>query len=260
MEASLMAKIKPHKNVISIIGLAQDADSMEIVMEFAARGSLETFVARNFANGIPEALIFRFAIGIARGMASLAEQKIVHRDLAARNVLLTSALEPKISDFGLSRNIDTGADSGKTVTNVGPVRWMSPENIASLIYGEKSDVWSYAATLVELLSGDIPYGQKVETVDIIVGLRDHGWNPLLFPRRVGKEAREPSWVATAPPYLVDLMRKCFAAKPSDRPSFNQIIIFLLENIPEKVARAESRREKRIMKREKVLAALDEIVV
>jgi serine/threonine protein kinase len=88
---------------------------MSILMEFAARGSLEGFVHKNYGK-ITDTLLFRFAIGVARGMASLSEQKIVHRDLAARNILLDSTLEPKISDFGLSRDVDTG-DSGKTKSN-----------------------------------------------------------------------------------------------------------------------------------------------
>jgi serine/threonine protein kinase len=41
----------------------------------------------------------RIVEGVARGMLHLHLENIVHRDLAARNVLLTEALEPKISDF-----------------------------------------------------------------------------------------------------------------------------------------------------------------
>jgi serine/threonine protein kinase len=114
-EAAIMTKLKPHRNVVAIFGLAVEGDKMSILMEFAARGSLEGFVHKNYGK-ITDTLLFRFAIGVARGMASLSEQKIVHRDLAARNILLDSTLEPKISDFGLSRDVDTG-DSGKTKSN-----------------------------------------------------------------------------------------------------------------------------------------------
>lgn len=50
-------------------------------------------------------------------------EKIIHRDLAARNVLLTESLEPKISDFGLSR-VDVHEDANKTTAVVGPLKWM----------------------------------------------------------------------------------------------------------------------------------------
>ena len=51
---------------------------------------------------------------------------MIHRDLAARNILLTGDIQPKISDFGYSRainNVDTGA---QTVSDTGPLKWMSP--------------------------------------------------------------------------------------------------------------------------------------
>lgn len=252
-EASIMSKIVPHKNVIGIYGLAQDADSMQIVMEFAARGSLESFVNKHH-DKVTETILYRFSLGIARGMASLASQHIIHRDLAARNVLLDSTFEPKISDFGLSR--ENEQDSGKTTTNVGPIRWMAPENFR-LTYSEKSDVWSFGATIVEMLTGTLPYGDSLDLVDVIVGVRDSGWNPIYYPRKIGKDPSQPRWVNYAPDYLVNLLRKCFEVDAANRMPFAEIVSYLLEHMPEEVAKSEARREKRRIKREKVLNAIDE---
>ena len=49
---------------------------------------------------------------------------IVHRDLAARNILLSSTLDAKISDFGMSRKLDHIGDANKTQQDVGPIKWM----------------------------------------------------------------------------------------------------------------------------------------
>jgi len=58
-------------------------------------------------------------------MKHLHLEGIIHRDLAARNILLTEALEPKVSDFGMSRAV--GAQNveevQKTQSTVGPIRW-----------------------------------------------------------------------------------------------------------------------------------------
>lgn len=62
--------------------------------------------------------------GIALGMYHLHTENIVHRDLATRNVLMTSHYQPKISDFGMSRLVDSADSQSTTLTAVGPLRWM----------------------------------------------------------------------------------------------------------------------------------------
>ena len=57
-------------------------------------------------------------------MLHLSFEEIVHRDLAARNILLSSALDAKISDFGMSRKLDHIGDANKTQQDIGPIKWM----------------------------------------------------------------------------------------------------------------------------------------
>ena len=57
-------------------------------------------------------------------MLHLSFEGIVHRDLAARNILLSSTLDAKISDFGMSRKLDHIGDANKTQQEVGPLKWM----------------------------------------------------------------------------------------------------------------------------------------
>ena len=58
------------------------------------------------------------------GMLHLSFEGIVHRDLSARNILLSSTLDAKISDFGMSRKLDHVGDANKTQQEVGPLKWM----------------------------------------------------------------------------------------------------------------------------------------
>jgi serine/threonine protein kinase len=256
-EAAIMAKLKQNRNVVAIYGLAVEGEKMSIMMEFAARGSLETFVQKHQGK-IPETFLFRVAIGMARGMAGLAAQKIVHRDLAARNVLLDSTFEPKISDFGLSRDIDAEETAGKTTSQTGPIRWMAPEALRQT-YSEKSDVWAYGCVLVEILSGDSPYGD-VDLPDIVIGVRDNRWTPLNVRDAIRAAKCNFSWMETAPAYLLKLAEMCFEKDPDDRPTFTSIVQHLEENIPEHVATVEARREKQREKRAKLIEAIDQIVV
>jgi serine/threonine protein kinase len=256
-EAAIMAKLKQNRNVIAIYGLAVEGDKMSILMEFAARGSLEAFVGKNKGK-TPETLLFRWAIGIARGMAGLAAQKIIHRDLAARNVLLDSTFEPKISDFGLSRDIDQEETGGKTTSNTGPIRWMPRESLKQQ-YSEKSDVWAYGCVLVEILSGESPFGE-IDLPDIVVGVRDNDWTPLRIGNTTQATKCDLSWMESAPSYLIKLAEMCFEKSPEDRPTFSHIIQYLEDHIPDHVAKIEARREKARQKRTRLLEALDEIVV
>ena len=57
-------------------------------------------------------------------MLHLSFEGIVHRDLAARNILLSSTLDSKISDFGMSRKLDHIGDANKTQQDIGPIKWM----------------------------------------------------------------------------------------------------------------------------------------
>jgi serine/threonine protein kinase len=68
-----------------------------VITEFLVRGSLFNYLKQH--HDIEPALKLRIIFGIAKGMFHIHLEDIVHRDLATRNVLLSSTLEPKISDF-----------------------------------------------------------------------------------------------------------------------------------------------------------------
>jgi serine/threonine protein kinase len=109
---------------------------LSIITEFCAGGSLFTLL--HSKKEIPWKVIVKIIKGCAAGMLHLQREHIIHRDLAARNILLTEVYDPKISgkflvmldcllniqpDFGMSR-VAQLEDGGKTMTAVGPLKWM----------------------------------------------------------------------------------------------------------------------------------------
>src|SRR3989338_8182195 len=105
----------------------------------------------------PSSLLLRMLRDAAAGILHLHEEGVIHRDIAARNFLLASDFTVVISDFGTSRVCESEEDGGSTVSNVGPVRWMAPEALRDSVYSASSDVWSFAAFLVEILTKNVPY-------------------------------------------------------------------------------------------------------
>lgn len=69
-------------------------------------------------------------------------------------MLITESFDPKISDFGFSRESDSEQNITETV--VGPLKWMAPECFQRQ-YSQKSDVWAFGVTVVEILTQNIPF-------------------------------------------------------------------------------------------------------
>jgi alpha-tubulin suppressor-like RCC1 family protein len=225
-EAALMTGIPPHKNVVRTFGMCQEVNNFSLVMEYVPNGSLDSFATRTvFTPGSswdPLAQ-YRIILGISRGMAHLAANGIVHRDLAARNVLLSARLEAKISDFGMSRVV--GAESsGATKADVGPIKWMPPESIATRVYSEKSDVWSFGVVLYEMLCGTEPYMDQ-ELLQIAVSVRDQGLTVLSLLPEAGSSGD------FVPEYIRRLMEQCSQQEPTQRPSFQEIVQWLEQCAP-----------------------------
>ena len=85
---SFDSNIRPHPNVLQVLGVSTDGISPAIIMEYCPGGSLDLLIFDKSKPITPE-YQFRLILGIARGMLHLHKNNIVHRDLAARNILVS---------------------------------------------------------------------------------------------------------------------------------------------------------------------------
>ena len=79
----------------------------------------------------------------------------MHRDLKPENVLVNSAGDVKISDFGLCRDLDS--THGQAGTFTGSMCYLAPERLKGDQYGIASDVWSLGLIVVECSKGSPAY-------------------------------------------------------------------------------------------------------
>jgi len=204
-EVNLMMNIRPHVNVVTLLGVC--AEPLSVVVEFLENGSLLSLIEKDKTTPFTDNFILSMIIGISRGMLHLHKENVVHRDLAARNVLLTLNYQPKISDFGMSRVAQEEEDANKTQTLSGPLKWMAPECITTQKYGFPSDVWSFAITIIEVLTRNKPFPQETN---------------VSIATKVSTGKFLPSAPETSPEWIKSLIKCCCVFEPIDRLSFEQI--------------------------------------
>ncbi|WAR11025.1 FGFR1-like protein [Mya arenaria] len=196
-----------HENVIKLLGAVVDDTIMGpfMVFEYCANGQLSDYLQTLKSNLTldTQELLYRFGLGVARGMEYLAEKQVLHRRLAARNILLDGDLDVKISGFG---PMDVDEDKGKRERI--PIKWMAPECLKTTEEAtEKNDVWSYAVVLWEIFTlGDAPY-ENIRGKDIQAKLKS-GYR---LPK---PEQCDNKWY--------DVMTQCWQANPDQRPTFKTI--------------------------------------
>lgn len=95
---------------------------------------------------------------------------------------------------------------------------MSPEAIGNLEYSEKSDVWSFACVVFEILERREPF-DGLDLITVATDIRDHGVSPL----------RDLS--SNTPPYIKELMGMCFQRDPTMRPTFKELVGILESHAP-----------------------------
>ncbi|XP_042313202.1 fibroblast growth factor receptor 2 isoform X6 [Sceloporus undulatus] len=221
-EMEMMKMIGKHKNIINLLGACTQDGPLYVLVEYASKGNLREYLRARRPPGMEysfdinrvpeEQMTFKDLVSctyqLARGMEYLASQKCIHRDLAARNVLVTENNVMKIADFGLARDINNIDYYKKTTNGRLPVKWMAPEALFDRVYTHQSDVWSFGVLMWEIFTlGGSPYpGIPVEE---------------LF--KLLKEGHRMDKPANCTNELYMMMRDCWHAVPSQRPTFKQLV-------------------------------------
>lgn len=130
---------------------------IDVYPRFVENGSLSS-VLKTFGN-MPEKLVVNYVVQILEGLEYLHLKGVVHCDLKAANILNNKDGTAKLSDFGVSMQLNSSMLDQNTKACVGTPNWMAPEIIELNGASTKSDIWSLGCTIIELLTGRAPYGE-----------------------------------------------------------------------------------------------------
>ena len=240
-EAAILATVQ-HPNIVHLIGCSfveKDATGMLVMelMEQDLRTLIDCRKGSEKMGPFPVIVAIDIMLQVAEAMQHLRECRVLHRDLKAANILVsrqnpceTPVLRKKeaiyeevkqwmlrgkedhfvvkLADFGLAKYQAQTSRFMTKMAGTGP--WRAPEvfkaDIISTEYKWPADVYSFGVTCFEILTGDMPF--------------EGVWQGQLYEKI--KSGDRPTIDSRFPTCVTQLIKRCWATEPLDRPDFSQI--------------------------------------
>ncbi len=141
-------------NVMAVYDWGRD-EVPYLVTEYLGGGSLRGVLDHGDRLSLSQALLV--GLQTTRGLEYAHARGIVHRDIKPANLLFGDDERLRIGDFGLARALAEAGWTEPSGTVLGTVRYASPEQAKGERVGARSDVYSLGLTLIEVISGDLPF-------------------------------------------------------------------------------------------------------
>ncbi|WP_129345184.1 protein kinase domain-containing protein [Sorangium cellulosum] len=203
-----------HPNVVQIFQVGEDEDVRFIAMEYV-HGLTTAQAAKQHGGRLPEQFGIEKMREAAAALEMAASFGISHRDIKPANLLLTASGTLKIADFGLASHPESGplGTTSAARTLEGTPFYMSPEQWTGQEIAPPSDIYSLGCTFYHLLVGRTPFPAR----DLAGCFQAHCHAAAPDPKLA---------MPDIDPLLAELLRRCMAKRPQERPSAAHIVAFL----------------------------------
>lgn len=191
-----------HANLIHPTNFSICKDAPYLVLPYCKRGSSEVLIGKEMSDDD----VWKYIQDVSSGLAYLHEldPPIIHQDVKPANVLIDDSGNFAITDFGISSQ--RGGVHGYYFDddNSGTMAYMAPERFLDETEPmPQSDMWGFGATLCEVLTGNVPFGEE--------GGKAQSRGDVPMPAIPGVSAD-----------VQRLIHACLAKEPGDRPTARQI--------------------------------------
>jgi serine/threonine-protein kinase len=154
-----------HPNIMAVFDWGEDPEAPYLVLEYLGGGSLRSMLDRGRLLTPSQALMV--GLETARGLDYAHRRNIVHRDIKPANLLFGEDRRLRIADFGLARAIAEAAWTEPAGVLLGTARYASPEQAKGEPIDGRSDVYSLALTLVEAVTGEVPFAGETTVATLM---------------------------------------------------------------------------------------------
>ena len=201
MRESRAAAAIDHPHVIPIHYAGESDGTLYIAMRHVEGPDLRTLVRAQ--DRIDPARAARIVAQIGAALDAAHARGIVHRDVKPENVLIGSGEHAYLTDFGLTKRLDSSAAPTRAGGWVGTLGYVAPEQIRGERVDARADVYALGCVLVFTLTGHAPFRREGDEATL--------WAHLSEP-----PPRPSADVAGIPEALDDVVGRALAKDPADR--------------------------------------------
>ncbi len=212
-EIRLLATLH-HPNIAALRTALTYENQLVMIIEYVEGETIANRIARA---PLSTAEVINYSDQCLNALSYAHKQNIIHRDIKPANMMLTPEGVVKLMDFGIARSNKDGSLTS-TGTTLGSLNYMPPEQVRGEAADARSDIYSFGASLYEMLTGKLPFDTDSQYALMTAQLNSDPPPPITLR-------------SDLPPALNQIILMCMAKDPDKRFQSADALRAALKTIP-----------------------------